>query len=518
MRDMRPFQYTGFIRRYMRRFLARHCVFTILLSPLVLPAQPDNALAVYKTGDYKTALPLLQAAVANAPKDPVIHAALLSALVYEGRVDDASAAAETDAADFPNSPEVVAARGEFAYYMGDMGEAQELFKAAVKMKEETPRAYYGLYRLFHAACMYRTARLLCLRAHELDPDDALITRAWLGYLAPEKRRELLGPFIEAHPWFYKHAQQDRDTASEVSQTLDGRKAFELEGEPQETTLHLIPIMSDPRRIRGLGLEFRIGEGHRLKLLFDTGGNGILINQRAVDREGLDHLGSLQDRGVGDKGPRSTFVSVADTCAIGTMNFKTCIIRATEGKGRVAGDDEDGLIGADFFADYIIQIDFQKRLLHLTPQPARAPNPQGYDRVIGPEEKGFAPVFRYGPHLFVSTTLNGKSTGLFLLDTGASLSNVDSTFARLSTKIHGSNYLRIHGVSGEVKDVFEADKAVIQFAGYRQQNLGLIAFNLNNSPDHQEVRMAGILGIPVLSMFRLTLDYRNALVKFDYALK
>ena len=28
-------------------------------------------------------------------------------------------------------------------------------------------------------------------------------------------------------------------------------------------------------------------------------------------------------------------------------------------------------------------------------------------------------------------------------------------------------------------------------------------------------MVSILGLPVLSMFRLTIDYRNGLVKFDY---
>ena len=79
-------------------------------------------------------------------------------------------------------------------------------------------------------------------------------------------------------------------------------------------------------------------------------------------------------------------------------------------------------------------------------------------------------------------------------------------------------MHVHGISGSVKDVFEADKAELRFAHFQQSNLGLIAFNLNNTPVHQDFRMAGILGIPVLSMFRLTIDYRNGLVNFDYALK
>ena len=78
-------------------------------------------------------------------------------------------------------------------------------------------------------------------------------------------------------------------------------------------------------------------------------------------------------------------------------------------------------------------------------------------------------------------------------------------------------MRVKGVSGTVRDVFEADKAELQFGRFRQNNLGLTSINLNNMPEHQEVRMSGILGIQVLPLFRLTLDYRNGLVNFDYIL-
>lgn len=489
----------------------------ILLVPIVLLADGSDGITVYKTGDYKTAISLLQAAAPRTPPDPLIAAALLSALVYEGRVDEAADAADADAIAFPNSPEVIAARGEFAYYMSDMGEAEKLFRAALKLKDATPRAYYGLYRLFHAASLYRSARILCLKAHELDPDDALITLAFLRYAAPAKREELEGPFRAAHPWFYKHFEQTQETVSDLKGELNGRKIFELEGARHEATFPIYYLMSSPTHVRGVGVEVSIQGAHPVRLLFDTGASGILIGQSAVDKLGLNHLGSFETRGVGDKGARSGFVAVAETCRIGALKYRTCVFQALEGKGRVAGD-EDGLIGADFFSDYLIHIDFQKRLLHLTPLPERPPNPQGYDRVVSDDEKSFTPIFRYGPHLYVLTKVNGKTWGLFLLDTGASISNLDSSFARLSTKIHGNDYMRVKGVSGSVKDVFEADKAELQFGRFRQSNLGLIAFNLNNSPEHQDFRMAGILGLPVLGMFRLTIDYRNGLVDFYYAMK
>ena len=154
-------------------------------------------------------------------------------------------------------------------------------------------------------------------------------------------------------------------------------------------------------------------------------------------------------------------------------------------------------------------------MSLKPLPARPPNAQGYDRETPPEEADFTPVFRFGHFLMLPTTVNRKASGLFLLDTGAQMANIDSTFARLSTKLHGNEYMRVKGISGNVKEVFEADKAELQFAHFRQQNLGLTAFNLNNFTQHRDVRMAGILGLPILMMFRLDLDYRNGLVKLDY---
>jgi predicted aspartyl protease len=494
--------------------------FRLILILWVLPrltlAQTDTGLAAYREGDYKKAIPLLQAAVASAHSDSTLRAALLSAVVYEGQLDAASDAADAAAQDFPSSPEVLAARGEYAFYLGDMSTAQTLFKAALKLKDETARGYYGLARLYHAASMYRTARLFCLRAQTIDPDDALIRRLWLTYLPAEKRKELLPPFMAAHPWFYKYAAASQTTAAEVARELNGRKIFELDGEKREATLRLISIVHDPTHVQGFGLEFKIADRPALRLLLDTGASGILVTQRAIDKAGLNHLGSGQTWGIGDDGKRNAFEAVSETCQVGGLSYKNCVVSAVEGKRNIAGD-ADGLIGADFFSGYLIQMDFQKRQLHLTPQPPREPNPQGYDRVVPPDEQDFVKVFRAGDHLFIPTKLNDKTWGLFLLDTGASLSNVDSAFARLSTKVYGNSDMHVHGVSGEVKNVFEADKAVLQFAHYQQQHLGLIAFNLNNNPDHQEFRMSGILGIPVLSLFRLTIDYRNGLVKFEYIL-
>jgi predicted Zn-dependent protease len=107
-------------------------IFLVFLSaPVAALADTSDALTVYKSGDYRTALPQLRTAVAQNPKDAILRAALLSALVYEGHTDEAADMAEAAGHDFPLSPEIMTARAEFLYYMGDFREAETLYKAAL---------------------------------------------------------------------------------------------------------------------------------------------------------------------------------------------------------------------------------------------------------------------------------------------------------------------------------------------------------------------------------------------------
>lgn len=494
------------------------CLFVLSFAAF-LHAGTDSVsgLEAYKSGNYKVAIPLLEVKALADKDDAPTAAALLSALIYEGKLEQASQLAQQLAERFPQSPEAIAARGDLRFYTGELGEAEKLYKTALKIRETTPRAYYGLYRVFRAASMYRSARMMCLRAQVLDPDDALITYAFLRYTTPEIRKQKFGTFIQEHPWFYENYERELQTSSEVRHEMEEHKAYELEGGPKPVMLPLVNAVAGANLVRGVGLEMKIGNGKGLRLLLDTGASGIVITQRAVDKAGLTHLGSTESWGIGDKGTRKGFLAVADTCSIGGLSYKTCVFEALEGKERIAGD-EDGIIGTDFFSDYLIHLDFQRHEMKLTPLPSRPSTPLSYDRTVPVGEENFTPVWRLGNHLYISTLVNRKIVGLFLLDTGASLSNIDSTFARLSTKLHGDEYMRVRGVSGQVKDVFEADKAELTFGHFRQSNVGLTAFNLNNAPRHQEVRMSGILGFPLLAMFRLDLDYRNGLVNFDYIWK
>ena len=472
---------------------------------------PDG-IAKFRAGAYREAIPLLEQSQTANPQDPIAGSDLLSALVYEGRVDEAVSLGSSLSTTFPDSPDALAAEGDLAFYLGDVAKAERLYFAALQKREATARAYFGLYRLYRSASMHKRARRSLIRAYAIDPANAAIEHAWISILTPEKRKEFIQDFLKAHPGadVSKDLENSLSNGSEMAKALQGRQPDFLQGEHTPTSIHLEDLRFGPNNKRGYGLLVRINGKRPLKLLLDTGASGILINERAADRAGLTHLGRFETWGFGDNGVRHAFASVADTCQIGSLTYKNCILTALESSKSIT--DEDGLIGTDFFSAFLIQLDFQRNAMNLTPQPERPVDPQGYDRVVPP---GFTPAFRFGHHLLVGTKLNGATKGLFLIDTGSSQSGVDREFALESTKVYGNEYVRLKGISGRVKDVFEANKAVIEFAGYRQDNLGMMVWDLNNSGKHQEVRLAGVLGMPVLDLFRPTLDYRNGVVKFDY---
>ena len=486
-----------------------------LLAILISSSRADepNAESLYLSGHFKEAIPLLRASIAAKPDDPFPAAHLLTSLVNEGVLSDAEDLADQLTQKFPDSSDVLAARGDLAFYRGDMGQAQKLYVQAVKVREGNAHAYFGIYRLFRSASMYATARRSLLRAYDIDPHEWPIAASWFSLLTPERRKEHAGQFKSGPENMDGDEQMAEEFGMAVAKELNGRKTFEPVEPAAETNLHL-SILGDPRSTQGVALDVSFNGGKPLKLVFDTGASGLVISERTAEKADLKLVGQTEAYGIGEKGAKVLRGAFADKCKVGTLEYKTCFVHAVEGKNIV---EQDGLIGADFFAQYLVTIDFQRLTVHLKPLPERTPTPQGHDRVISDDEKAFTPVFRFGHSLMIPTAVNQKAIGLFLIDTGSSTSLIDSTFALESTKISANAYMHVKGVSGESKHVFEADKAEIQFATFRQRNLGMTVVDLNNSGKRQAVRMSGILGLPVLSMFRLSLDYRNGLVKFDYVL-
>jgi predicted aspartyl protease len=290
------------------------------------------------------------------------------------------------------------------------------------------------------------------------------------------------------------------------------------------------------------------------MMLDTGASGITVNRRVAERAGITKLTETKIWGVGDKGRRNAYIGTAQSIRIGELEFQDCPVEVMESRS-VAG--EDGLIGADVFEDFLVEIDFPVEKLKLSELPKRpgqgdrqlalkndeddsnepetsdkaeAAPPAGaketssaakssgpQDRYIAPEMQSFTRIFRFGHDLLIPTKIGDAPYKLFLLDTGALTNAISPEAAREVTKVHGDSDMIVKGISGSVKHVYSANKAVLQFGHLRQENQDMLSFDTTSISESNGTEVSGFLGFVTLRFLDIKIDYRDALVDFSYDL-
>ena len=150
------------------------------------------------------------------------------------------------------------------------------------------------------------------------------------------------------------------------------------------------------------------------------------------------------------------------------------------------------------------------------QPAPSAGPQ--DRYIAPEMQSYSHVFRFGHDLLIPTSIGQVPSKLFLMDTGALFNAISPAAAREITKVHGDSDTIVKGISGNVDRVFSANKAVLEFGHLRQENQDMTAFDTKSISDGVGTEASGFNGFVLLRFLDVKIDYRDALVDFEYDAK
>ena len=263
------------------------------------------------------------------------------------------------------------------------------------------------------------------------------------------------------------------------------------------------------RTRRYGVEVLVN-GSPVKLVLDTGAAGIVMSRPAADRAGLARLSDATVRGVGDNAKgTSGYRALAEHLKAGAVEYRDALISVTE---QSMPGIEDGLIGSDVFSEFLITLDFAGGKLRLDPLPGYRPGDEPQDRVESREMRDAARVFRFGHMLLVPVRV-GSREGLFLLDTGAARTMMSYDLAAEVSKLDHDNKTAIRGLSGKVGDVYQTGNVLLEFAGFAQRNLAMTAIDTWELSHRLGTEISGFLGLPVLDLFTLTIDYRDGLVKF-----
>src|SRR5205807_4346024 len=158
------------------------------------------------------------------------------------------------------------------------------------------------------------------------------------------------------------------------------------------------------------------------------------------------------------------------------------------------------IGANIFEDYLVTLDFPAGKLRLSPLPNKADDAEEFRP---PGLQSFTQVFSFGHLLLMPTHVGDTASGLFALDTGAFTNSMSSAMARQVGKVHDSN-IRVHGVSGAVKDVYTADKALLQFSRFRQPNEDIVTFDGSRLSRSLGTEVSGFSGFTTLRRLKVML--------------
>ncbi len=497
-------------------------------------------------GNFTRAESLYREDLTKSPKDVTLIAGLARTLLAEQKIDDAESTVRAALASDPQSPELLTALAEIQYRQGlPWEEAKTLMAAQIRGV-----CYARLHLAFSAYHRLNSFYASALReiqvAHQLDPYDPAIRRAWIESLPLEQRIDELQKYLSAHdnnPEAVKNAEHE---LVYLQNRLENRSnACHLASSVTSTDIDFSPILIDPQHIRGWGLEVAFN-GHKSRLEVDTGAGGLYISRSVAEHAGLKPIAKSEIGGIGDKGAQSGYTAYADSIKIGGLEFQNCVVEVSDRKDVV---EIDGLIGMNVFSSFLLTLDFPWHKLSLSPLPPYpgtaaapaalnteqastpdekspdAPSPSTpepkpsrgpHDRYIAPEMEKWTKVYRVGHNIIVPTALNGKTMRLFIMDTGAFRTSISPAAAREVTKVRSDDYASVHGVSGKVQNVSRGDKVIVQFAGLKQETDGMLSFDTSGISRSAGTEISGFLGFDVLHLLVVKIDYRDGLVNFEYS--
>jgi tetratricopeptide (TPR) repeat protein len=455
------------------------------------------------------------------------YAGLARVYLKQEKPADAYTAALKGVALTPDKPPAIVALGEVYFRQGKFREAEESYLKPLMNCDVDAREYLGLAQIYYATSNYKRAADVLKQAYKLDPDDPDVQRDYMDTLTRSERLKFLKDYLsrQTNEDAEEHTGLQHELSILEDESAKAGAHCRLTTKLNATETPLETLLDDPVHVRGYGLKVKFN-GTSARLLLDTGAGGILIDRKIAEKAGIKKVLEIETKGIGDKGGMAGYLGFADSIQIGGLEFQGCYVDVVN-RGSVIGDE--GLIGADVFASYLVDIDFPNakfKLTQLPPYPdeagaAPAPTlesepvgaPHLHDRYVAPEMKDYTRVYRFGHMLLIPTRVNNSLPMMFLIDTGAFDNSMTPLAASQVTKISGDDLDTIKGISGEVKKVYVAHKANLQFANFRQNREDLITFSLDGMSNSIGTEIAGVLGFRMLFMLDIKIDYRDGLVDF-----
>jgi hypothetical protein len=204
----------------------------------------------------------------------------------------------------------------------------------------------------------------------------------------------------------------------------------------------IAVAGKPKKIESIPFEMvgsyviiktRINDSSVLNLILDSGiRNTIITELMAGDKISLNYSDVKELMGLGGGEHLEAYASNSNTLKIGKLklDYKTVYVLKTDvfNLSRHTGTKINGLIGIDFFQNYVIEIDYtHKRIRFYDPK-----------TMIPPKGYGELPIIVEGQKMFVELSVlqgdTARKQAKMLIDTGAELNAWFQTITKESVHL------------------------------------------------------------------------------------
>ena len=511
---------------------------------------------LYQEGNFAKAETSYQALLKTDPRLVPAQVGLIRAMLREQKIDEAIDAANAALSMQPNSASLLAAKGDVQFRRAEIADAELSYIAAKKLDPREVRAYLGLAQVYRSYSLYRKAYDQLQSAHEIAPDNLEVQRVWLWTLPRKERMAALKAYLAGpHPDGEGETKVLAEYFEFLKATAD-KPAHQcrLVSKVVQTETKLETEFADVQHIRGIGLWVKLN-GRDFRLQLDTGAGGIIVSHKVAKKAGLTDISPEHFGGIGNQGSQSGYIAVAEHIRIGELEFQDCVVSVSDKSSVV---EEDGLIGADVFGAYVVDIDLPGRQLKLSPLPKRPEdtdaqttlNSEGEeqthaeqkegrfdeptsnepkpavaewnseqhvpkDRYVAHEMADWTKVFRFGHIILVPTSVTDSKPMLFGLDTGAFGNSLSVRAGREVSKVLADSRINVYGMNGSVGRVYRSGTATLIFGHLRQPNRDMLTFDLSSLCRYTGTEVSGLLGFSVLRFLEVKLDYRDGLVDFEY---
>lgn len=404
-------------------------------------------------------------------------------------------------AEQPESAELATVLAEALFRAGEFESVEPLLEGLVEADNAPARALVTLGRLRAAQARRGEAGTLAERAVAAAPDDRGVL-FWAADLVPTRPASI--ELLERYLATAEGDDPDRIEAARgtlrVLRELGERNVWEPVERPERVEVPLAVARSEDARVLGHMVRPRFGDKRKAaRVLLDTGSSGLFLVERVARKRGFEPLteetvfgGGGSQRHVSPRGLFSSF-------ELGGVRFSNAMA-TTSKEELVRGGRFQGVLGVSIFDGYRVTLDLPRKKLLLD-----------FDEQ---DPEAGSPYWVVSGQILVRVQTGEEQGGLFLFDTGATVSLLSAGFAESLPGVRLRDSKDVFGFGGARQGTRLADGAQLSFQGQSPGPGPFPAIDLSLRSRLTGVEISGFLGLDLLGSRRITIDTRSRRIRID----